>query len=176
LQVGHRIKHNFRGGSRAWGEPKKRHANTYVSFDPDDPSFHCTACKWTYGTKYEYHGHLKLIHKMDIKLPSPSSSNTIHKNNTTGLHDINDPNFFCRSCNSNLKNVYKYRQHLYKDHQVDYQTFMETRNFSSNLKIYGVGSANMKPDIDDPNFYCCACKNIYASSDYFRFHIRKYHA
>ncbi|KAK4518409.1 Translation machinery-associated protein 46 [Mucor velutinosus] len=77
--------------------------------------------------------------------------------------DIDDPNFYCRSCNYTLSNKSGYRSHLKKYHKMNLKPLVPIRNPA------------ILPDWDDPYQYCKSCNYTYASRNTYKAHCKYFH-
>ncbi|CAO3619665.1 unnamed protein product [Mucor fragilis] len=77
--------------------------------------------------------------------------------------DIDDPNFYCRSCRFTYKNKKGYRLHLRRYHKMA----LKSLHFSTNPDVL--------PDWDDPKQYCKSCNRSYSSRSAYRCHCKLAH-
>ncbi|OAD04188.1 C2H2-type zinc finger transcription factor [Mucor lusitanicus CBS 277.49] len=78
--------------------------------------------------------------------------------------DVNDPNFYCRSCNHTYPHKHVYRQHLKRFHKMKLRS----------LNLLNKNPAIL-PDWNDANFHCNSCNRTYASLPSYHLHCRTIH-
>lgn len=117
----------------------------------DNPSLDCAQCKRTYKSKSSYRIHLIRIHHM--KLPKLASD----------ASQIDFDALECKTCKIAFKGSRSLKVHARRLHGVDY--FKPT-----------VIHTDLKPDVDDPNYYCKACDRTSSTKDSFLKHLAYMHA
>ncbi|GAN01960.1 hypothetical protein MAM1_0014d01397 [Mucor ambiguus] len=150
--------------------------------DPDDPNFRCTACEHTYTLKSSYLRHCRYAQgvrsgKLAYQRYTPPSSvvdtycQTCDKRLSVDqrpelqkpkdvMPNVNDPNFYCRSCERKLVNKDSFKLHLAAIHSL-YPSSPE--------------KSKIKPDASDPNNYCSVCQKTSQSKGRYRKHLRLVH-
>ncbi|GAN11640.1 hypothetical protein MAM1_0768d11218 [Mucor ambiguus] len=81
--------------------------------------------------------------------------------------DINDPNNYCKSCESQYKSRIMYRTHLKRIHHMMLQSLLKLKH-----KFEKTGIA---PDPEDQNAYCCSCDRFYQNMVCYRRHLKAVH-
>ncbi|KAG1115432.1 hypothetical protein G6F42_013939 [Rhizopus arrhizus] len=120
--------------------PKRTIPQNIILPDPDDPNQYCRACDHTYVQKSSYKQHCRYMHGMtSVKFGTAKSK-------PDGIADT-----YCKICDLRLASKSSYRCHLFAIHKVDWRLNQQK-------------SKNIAPDVDDPNFYCCALHAIYLSA------------
>lgn len=80
---------------------------------------------------------------------------------------IGDPNFYCRSCQSNYKTGADYRDHLRHVHKMKLSPLKKRTAIDPNIS---------DADTKNPNNTSCAiCKFTYSSTTQYRKHMEKFH-
>ncbi|KAL0146160.1 C2H2-type zinc finger transcription factor [Mucor lusitanicus] len=79
--------------------------------------------------------------------------------------DLNNPGFYCESCEKGYSNKHRYREHLRAAH------FMVLKQFPKRA----AQKTDVAPDPNDPNFYCRACDFTYTQKDTYKSHCRYAH-
>ncbi|EPB91955.1 hypothetical protein HMPREF1544_01249 [Mucor circinelloides 1006PhL] len=119
--------------------------------NPDDPSLHCRACDYTYAQKLFYKQHCRYKHGMT------SVKFGIARSKPDGIADT-----YCKICDVRLASKQSYKSHLFAIHKVDWRLNQQK-------------SKNM-PDVNDPNFYCCACERKSSDNNKFKVHLKLMHS
>lgn len=198
--------------------------NKKTKFSPDinDPNFFCRTCKMTFRDKELYHKHLSYFHRMTLKQFSKESNAkpTVSKTlSTSEMPDENDPSFYCSLCDKNSPNKHTFHKHLELKHKMKLvnkceklattDVIADPLHSRSKLnltcevcsKIYKSSSSYRKhlrvehsildklvigepvtflfvikhpdriPDVNSPNYYCCACEKKFANKSSFRRHV-----
>ncbi|KAG2207179.1 hypothetical protein INT47_012232 [Mucor saturninus] len=167
-----------------------------VKPDQDDPNFYCCLCEKNYESRPKYRTHLSKSHKMVLR-PLNSSQ---QKNNTIPNKD--DPNFYCIACEKYYASRASYRKHVAKAHKIRQhspaqqetqapgpscrrdisQSSLQDEHVCQGNKprvLYHTVKAedltNVKPDEDDPNFYCCLCQKNSPDKRTFNKHLKVVH-
>ncbi|KAL0141745.1 hypothetical protein V8B55DRAFT_1573944 [Mucor lusitanicus] len=104
-----------------------------------------------------------LEHRFSIHNIKSGISRTIRDSNVEP--DIDDPNFYCKSCEQGYKTKEIFRQHLRKTHFLALEK----------LRSYKLPLEGIFPDPDDPKLYCKACNHTYASKINYKRHCRYVH-
>ncbi|KAI8642923.1 hypothetical protein BD408DRAFT_415852 [Parasitella parasitica] len=126
---------------------------------PTDPSSHpyyCNICHKILSTCSYFRKHMVLMHKTEAPLPPKRPKKTRERPNKSQLQpDVNDPNFYCRSCDYKHASRSTYRVHLLTEHSLDL-------------------AYERKRKALEPNFYCMICKKS-TTEDYrkHRYHCRE---
>lgn len=119
------------------------------------------SCNWTHTTGTSFCSHLVKVHKMVL----PQVQRT--KFNTNILPDVNDPNFFCVSCQVKYKTHRSYRVHLRNAHKMKLNPLRTASVFNPTISV---------SDAEDPNNTSCAfCKFKYNTKYGYQRHMRKSH-
>ncbi|KAL9548093.1 hypothetical protein PS6_006780 [Mucor atramentarius] len=126
--------------------------------DLNNPDFYCNICDIAYMTKFLYKQHCRVKH--DMKTES----------NPHEVPDALDPNNYCRACNKTLKSKIAYRKHLFIIHNLNFASLAN----NSEAAVSEKGAA-VKPDVEDPDHYCCVCKRKYTSRSSYIQHIESVH-
>ncbi|KAG2202234.1 hypothetical protein INT47_002153 [Mucor saturninus] len=133
--------------------------------DEDDPNGYCRQCNKTLESLRSYRNHLRKIHGMILK-PRGRALLVI---NAHVKPDENDPNNYCIVCKRQYREKRGYRVHLATMHN------MELQNLKPRKALVITEDSTVKPDQDDPNFYCCLCEKNYESRPKYRTHLSKSH-
>lgn len=98
--------------------PLRPTPNSDITPDSYHKGNHCESCSWTFKLKHVYHNHLKRVYKMAIphKMTIPRKTKT--KPNHDIVPDIDDPNYYCKSCQKSYKSNSKYCNHLRSVHRM----------------------------------------------------------
>jgi uncharacterized C2H2 Zn-finger protein len=145
----------------------RRIANPHVLPDKDDPNNFCQVCQKSFARHVSYRYHLTTLHNMVLDPISPNRCSYINANANISL-DQNDPNFYCGRCEKHFKSRSTFRNHLTTVHELLLKPLVKKR---SNRIIH----AELVPDLEDPNFACCACEKSYGSRSTYRKHLRGTH-
>ncbi|KAL9540755.1 hypothetical protein MBANPS3_009501 [Mucor bainieri] len=78
--------------------------------------------------------------------------------------DVNDPNNYCKSCESYYSSRYLYRGHLRATHHMVLGT-----------EVWTKPRADVHPDPQDPNAYCRSCQRFYSNQGVYREHLKTVH-
>ncbi|KAL9548343.1 hypothetical protein MBANPS3_005720 [Mucor bainieri] len=206
---------------------EKAHRRTkikHLNLKPDvqDPNFYCKACERGYTKQSSFRLHLRQLHKMS-DTPSEyycSACNaTIKEHSAYSIHitrshpnhkikrihvrpDINDPNYYCKSCEKPYFKKMKYRHHLQVVHKIfiqdiivripaistnepeyycsgcntvvhDYSTFVA--HIRSQHPTSRIKNIHIKPDIHDPDDYCSACEKFSVTRKLYLKHLKLVH-
>ncbi|KAI7907835.1 uncharacterized protein BX663DRAFT_492149 [Cokeromyces recurvatus] len=141
--------------------------NTRVP-DINDPDFYCCVCDRTYTSKLIYKSHLKNFHSFAIELPTQKINCPIRYPDLEP--DPSDPDFYCRSCDHSYSSAYSFRTHLRRFHDIIIENPSPPQNSNRPIRY-----PDIKPDPNDPNFYCRSCDHVYSSFRSFKHHLAKFH-
>lgn len=100
---------------------------------------------------YKYRDHLEKVHK--IILPKLQKSTE----NPDISPDINDPNFYCKSCQTKYKSRRNYRAHLRHKQKMQLTPLKKQTTFDSTISV----GDTKKPD----NTSCSLCKYTYTNKN-----------
>ncbi|KAG1132585.1 hypothetical protein G6F42_002203 [Rhizopus arrhizus] len=145
-----------------------------IDTEPDihDPNFHCKSCNIDYNSRRKYRHHLKYVHFMALKTISPHQIPQ-----SSIVPDPDDPNLYCRACDSKYSCKSNYKQHCRYAHGMTSVKIATTgANSDVDWRLNQQKSKDITPDINDPNFYCCACEIKLATKETFRIHLMGVHA
>lgn len=108
-----------------------------------------------------YIHHLERIHRMIIpRLPKPTQNPNV-------LPDVDDPNFYCKSCQFKYKSRAIYRYHLRQTHKMELTLLVKQSIVDPTISV---------ADTKNPNNTCCAiCKIKYCRRTYYQQHMKKFH-
>lgn len=133
--------------------------------DEDDTNGYCRQCNKTLESLRSYRNHLRKIHGMILK-PRGRALLAINANVKP---DENNPDNYCTVCKKQYREKRGYRAHLATMHK------MELKNQKHRKALVVTEESVIKPDPDDPNFYCCLCEKKYQSRSKYRSHLSKSH-
>lgn len=121
----------------------------------DDPSnCTCRLCEHKFSEHSYFLKHMRDYHDVQVTLKSRVSS---ARHNV--LPDLDDPDSFCKSCNSKFVNRSKYCRHLTCAHGI----------IAKNPHELTV------PDYNDPNFFCRSCKLKHPTKNSYINHLILHH-
>lgn len=172
-----------------------------VAPDPDDPNFHCYLCDKTYPRRGKYRAHLTKCHKMVLKplsrplkrvnnpLPEIEDPNfycrscnkkylnkNMYQKHFERCHTMipatrpEKPQpvmqFLCSVCDQTYGCKCRWKNHKCKGKKIE----APPRNVIPEEMLM-----NMKPDEDNPDFYCCLCQKNSPDKRTFNSHLRIVH-
>lgn len=123
----------------------------------------CAICKFTYISRYQYRLHMKRIHQVG------RNNTPVHRiisiANPSIQPDPNDPNFYCKSCQTHYSSRQKYRQHIKLSH--------------TDVKLDRCGARHhitVEMDAEDrDNTRCKICNKDYSTRWNYRKHMNMVH-
>ncbi|EPB90611.1 hypothetical protein HMPREF1544_02521 [Mucor circinelloides 1006PhL] len=88
--------------------------------------------------------------------------------------DIEDPNFYCKVCETTYPSITLFKKHLRMIHFIINKTARAPPTITP-LGAIRTEKAFVVPDRDDPNNYCRACKKHYINQSRYHAHLAKFH-
>lgn len=136
--------------------------NSDGSVDDDAYYYLCDKCDEQETDYISYMDHRKLAHSVFLK------ENTI-------IHpylepNVNDPDFYCCSCEASYLTRREYREHLREIHHMILMVLADEIRSLTNTN-----TADILPDPDDINFYCRVCQVSYRTLQKYRTHLKHFH-
>lgn len=144
--------------------------------DLDDPNFYCKVCDITYRSRRSFRDHCRNVHLITVKIfeslsIKPNTTNHSSDNEEMSPDQIEDNNDIvipveeiintsCRVCDQDLSSELDLRLHMLSIHSI-YEPSQVTNK--------------LKPDVDDPNYYCRACNWKAATKGKYNSHLRSVH-
>ncbi|KAK4509824.1 uncharacterized protein ATC70_007128 [Mucor velutinosus] len=115
--------------------------------DIDDPDNVCNACERRFETRAGYVAHLRRTHHFNTQNVDQQQFESSTKTS-----------YYCCGCNQYMKDQVSFRKHVL------------TAHCESRIKHF-----HLKPDVNDPNWYCNACERHFASRLQYTGHLRAIH-
>ncbi|KAI9474153.1 MAG: hypothetical protein EXX96DRAFT_329111 [Benjaminiella poitrasii] len=163
-------------------QPKPKPNTDIVS----DPNNYCRSCDYTFRRLDGYKQHLKRVHGINWVRPPFRPTNP--------QPDVNDPSNYCQACNTLYMDRSGYRLHLRTSHHLKPAPFVDPlksdlylscdacdKTFPDNASFdghfYNIHCLKpvVRPDLDDPNFFCDSCEVKFSSFLIYRRHLRLLH-
>lgn len=129
----------------------------------DESKGYCGICDKTLQSS-TLRRHLRHVHDMAVTVVPKVVPRKLAKPSV--VPDVDDPNYFCKTCERTYTNRFNHRDHLQFFHQ------MKLTPLKRRIKIV---HPDIQPDEDDPNFYCKACEAKFSTRLRYRYHLTRLH-
>lgn len=128
--------------------------------DVNDPNFYCKSCDRHYGSLAKFRKHLKKTHKHQLEVPPLESGRRLRVRPDI-LPDVDDPNWYCKSCQRHFKTHDIYRKHIKRIHEIPLKRLAPPLLYDPTIE----------PEIDNPDNFCRSCKKTMKNSSNYRRHL-----
>ncbi|GAN03311.1 hypothetical protein MAM1_0038d02764 [Mucor ambiguus] len=131
-----------------------------------DYFYQCHLCSALKTTLLDLLNHLKRAHRFTYR-------------SRTYKHlklepDLQDPNFYCRVCETTYPSYYLFNKHLRIVHYIITKTTRSPPTITS-LQAIKKEKEHPEPEYNDPNNYCRTCKRSYGNKHRYHAHLVNFH-
>ncbi len=104
------------------------HVNEVHRLESNTQQFHCQTCDTTFMSLDNYHNHLRQVHRAKLQ---PLIRKRKSKSNSRIEPELNDPNFYCKSCSTEYQSLGKFRKHIRDVHKIVLELLIKTRKLDN---------------------------------------------